>query len=79
MSAAFFVSPAYALTLEEQIRQLNQEASSQQQQAGRLRAQGDTLANKLAGINAQVSSITAQLNASRAKQVKLTEDIEAAT
>lgn len=74
-SLLLFSTAAHATTLDEQIRQLNLEASKNQQQAAALRTQGDTLANKLAEINAQSEAIRAQLAASKAKQQKLTTDI----
>ncbi len=69
---------AKANTIDDQIRILTQQASSQQAQADALRAKGDTLSNKLASINNQVSALATQISLNRAKQERLTAQIEQA-
>lgn len=68
--------PVKAQSLDEQIRQLSAQAASQEQEAARLRAEGDSLANKVAEINVQANQIQIQLDLNRAKSKKLSAEIE---
>lgn len=75
LALAFVPVAAQAATLQEQIDAANAEAARSQAQASNLRTQGDTLANKLAEINAQSQAIRSQISANKAKAQKLTQDI----
>lgn len=78
MFGLIFVTTAKASTIDDQIRALSQQAASQQAQADALRAKGDTLANKLASINNQVDALNTQISLNKAKQERLTTQIEQA-
>lgn len=71
------VSFVFADTFDDQINQLQNEVSSYQADAGRLRAQADTFQNAVNALNAQKNAIQAQLDLTQVKLDQLNADIVA--
>ncbi|HSX41187.1 MAG TPA: CHAP domain-containing protein [Candidatus Saccharimonadales bacterium] len=69
-------APAAHATLQDEINAASAAAAQNQSAANSYHAQAGTLAGQLAIINSQVANIQNQLANSRAKQVKLTAQIE---
>lgn len=65
----------FADTYDEKIAQLQSEVSGYQAEAGRLRAEADTLQNAVNALNAQKMAIQAQLDLTQAKLDQLNADI----
>ncbi len=72
-----FVQRVLADQWDSQIASLQEKARQYQEQADKLRAQGDTLQNKLNQINAQISALQSQIAVNQAKRDKLQADIDA--
>lgn len=64
-------------TFDDQINQLQSEVNSYQAEAGRLRAEADTLQNAVNALNAQKMAIQAQLDLTQAKLDQLNAEIAA--
>lgn len=62
---------------DDQINALNAEVERFQAEAGRLRAEADTLANRIASLNAQKQAIQTQIDLNQAKHDQLISDIAA--
>jgi surface antigen/peptidoglycan hydrolase CwlO-like protein len=69
------VSPTFAASLDEQISQLNSQIANQQQVAAQVKDQANTLAGKVAQLNAQIGAVQAQLRLNRVKQQQTAERI----
>lgn len=66
---------AFAAPYDEQIKALNAQVQQQQAAQSALSKKGDTLANKVAALNAQANALQAQLDLNRAKSAQLTQQI----
>jgi surface antigen len=69
----------FADRFDEQIKQIEGQVSSYQQEAAKLREEGNTLKNAIAGLQAQQDSIQAQINLSQAKKDQLEQQIKDTT
>lgn len=70
------VHRVFAVSLTDQISQLQQQIDANQQEANRLRGEANTLKNALSVMTAEKNAIQAQLDLTQAKYDKLTREIE---